>query len=201
MLATTILSILLGCQSELDNKEAATVSDAPAAAPAAPAAVPAAPAAPAGQLKLSPDSRIEWLGAKVTKDHPGGFKTFSGTLEMDGDSPKSLQVEVDVASMFSDSEKLTKHLLNADFLEVEKFSKSSFKSSKIADGTITGMLDMHGVEKEISFPAELKADAGSASLKAEFTINRRLWGINYNGRANDLIKDDVLLKLDLKFKP
>ena len=42
MLATTILSILLGCQSELDNKEAATVSDAPAAAPApAPAPAPA----------------------------------------------------------------------------------------------------------------------------------------------------------------
>ena len=199
MLATTILSLLLGCQSELDNKEAATVSDAPAAS--SPPAAPAPASASAGVLKLRPESRIEWLGAKVTKDHPGGFKKFNGTLSVDGGSPKSVQVEVDVASMFSDSDKLTKHLLNADFLDVEKYTKASFQSSQIADGKITGMLDMHGVQKEISFHAELTTDAGEASLKAEFTINRRLWGINYDGRANDLIKDDVLLKLDLKFQP
>ena len=38
------------------------------------------------------------------------------------------------------------------------------------------------------------------NIKSEFTINRRLWGINYNGRANDLIKDDVLIKLDVQYK-
>ena len=34
--------------------------------------------------------------------------------------------------------------------------------------------------------------------KAEFTINRKDFGILYAGMPDDLIKDDVLLKIDLR---
>jgi polyisoprenoid-binding protein YceI len=200
MFTIALLSLFLGCSSELDNKQAAAVSEAPAPS-AKPPSPPTASSSAAEGYSLAPDSRIEWLGAKVTKDHPGGFRSFNGKLAMEGSAPKSLQVDVQVSSMFSDSEKLTKHLLNADFLDAGKFATASFKSTEIGDGKITGILDMHGIQKEISFPAEIKAAAGSASLKADFTIDRRLWGINYDGRANDLIKDEVLLRLDLKFLP
>jgi polyisoprenoid-binding protein YceI len=58
---------------------------------------------------------------------------------------------------------------------------------------------MRGVQKEITFDATI-TDAAPYSLKAEFTINRKLWGIEYAGKADDLIKDDVAIIANLTFK-
>ena len=41
---------------------------------------------------------------------------------------------------------------------------------------------------------------GVASGDAEFTINRHDFGVSYAGKADDLIKADVLLKLYFNFK-
>ena len=84
---TTAL-FLVGCESEIDNKTAAEVAPATpaAAAPAAPAA-PAAAAAPAGSIPLQSTSKIEWVGAKVTDDHTGGFKALSGHAMVAEGSP------------------------------------------------------------------------------------------------------------------
>ena len=90
--------------------------------------------------------------------------------------------------------------MNVDFFEVDKYAKASFKSTEISASSIKGILDLHGVQKEISFPATITVSEKSVDIKSEFTINRRLWGINYDGRANDLIKDDVLIKLDVQYK-
>ena len=42
--------------------------------------------------------------------------------------------------------------------------------------------------------------AGEVSAKAEFGINRKDFGIVYAGMADDLIRDDVLIKFDVKAK-
>ncbi len=69
-----------------------------------------------------------------------------------------------------------------------------------ATHTVEGTLDLHGTTKSISFPATVALDASSAKGKAEFTINRKDFGIVYPGMPDDLIKDEVLLKIDLAFK-
>jgi polyisoprenoid-binding protein YceI len=64
--------------------------------------------------------------------------------------------------------------------------------------TITGNFDLHGVKKSISFPATIQVAADSVSANAEFSINRKDFGINYPGKADDLIRDGVVIKLTLK---
>ena len=54
------------------------------------------------------------------------------------------------------------------------------------------------VKKTISFPATITVGADAASGTAEFVINRKDFGIVYPGKQDDLIRDDVLLKLSLK---
>ena len=103
-------------------------------------------------------------------------------------------------SLFSDHEKLTKHLLSPDFFDVESFSISSFRMVRYEKNTMTGVLTLRGVQKEINFPCELIQDESSVQVKAEFTINRKDFGIIYPGRPDDLIKDEVLIKLDVKYK-
>ena len=47
----------------------------------------------------------------------------------------------------------------------------------------------------MSFP---EISNSNVSLKAEFDINRFDFGIVFKGKADDLIRDDVLIKLDLR---
>jgi polyisoprenoid-binding protein YceI len=173
---------------------------------------PAAPAANPTQgvsyAFSQADSSIEYVGAKVTGKHEGKLGTFSGSIQLvDNDPTKSsVVVDIDVRSITSDNEKLTTHLKSPDFFDVEKFPKASFKSTSIKAGgangathTITGNLELRGVSKQIAFPATIKVGEG-VQVNAEFAINRKDFGINYAGMANDLIKDDVLLKLKLDAK-
>jgi len=193
------------CQSEIDNKQAAEVKEpieTNKPAVVSPKEKSANPGKVEGQKgwSLAPTSKVEWVGAKVTGDHTGGFKKITGTANVEGGKLKQLTAEIDIASLFSDNRKLTAHLLNKDFFEVDKFAKASFRSTEISEKNIKGILDMHGVKKEISFAAEISVSASSVSIKGDFTINRKLWGINYKGQANNLIKDEVLIKLNVQYK-
>lgn len=165
----------------------------------------AAPAAPAeGSLAVNPsNSKIEFVGAKVTASHPGGFTDFSGSVAL-GDPVENSQIEITIqtASLYADREKLTKHLKSPDFFDVEKFPTATFRSTGIAkEGAghvITGDLTLHGVTKRISFPATISVDGGSVNAMAEFAINRKDFGIVYPGMPDDLIRDLVVIKLSLR---
>ena len=107
--------------------------------------------------------------------------------------------------MKSDSENLDKHLRTADFFDVEKYPKASFTSTEIKAGgqggathTVTGELELHGVKKTISFPATITVGADAVTGSSEFVINRKDFGIVTAGKPDDLIRDDVLMKLSLK---
>jgi len=56
------------------------------------------------------------------------------------------------------------------------------------------------VTKSISFPATIKVRGDTVDVDAEFAINRKDFGIVYPGMPDDLIRDDVLLKLQLRAK-
>ncbi len=172
-------------------------------------AVAAAPASAAKFAFSNADSKLEFVGAKVTGKHDGSFQTFSGTVSLvDNDPTKSsVSVTIDVGSLKSDQEKLTGHLKSPDLLDVAKFPQATFNSTSIKAGgdkgashTVTGNLQLHGVTKSISFPATIKATSDAVDVDAEFAINRKDFGIVYPGMPDDLIKDDVLLKLQLRAK-
>jgi polyisoprenoid-binding protein YceI len=59
-------------------------------------------------------------------------------------------------------------------------------------------LTLRGVTKGISFPAAVAVKADEVTAKSEFSINRKDFNINYAGKADDLIKDLVLIKLDIR---
>jgi polyisoprenoid-binding protein YceI len=172
-------------------------------------AVKAPEPTPAGGLSYTfsqEGSKLEWVGAKVTGKHDGGFKTFSGTVRVPDGKIENGTVTVDIHtdSIFSDTEKLTGHLKSPDFFDTAKFPKARFTSTSIKPGgeagathTVTGNLDLHGVTKSITFPATIRQSDGEVTVEAEFGLNRKDFGILYTGKADDLVKDDVLIKLDL----
>lgn len=172
-------------------------------------AAPTAVAAKGDALAVTPEnSKVEFTGSKVTGKHDGGFKEFTGTIDLvNGKAEESsVSVDIDMASVFTDADGLTDHLKNADFFEVAKFPKATFVSTKIvpdaAKGvgnyTVTGDFEIRGTKKSITFPATITVSESDVAVKSEFSINRKDFGIVYAGKADDLIRDDVVIKLDLK---
>lgn len=196
--------VLAGCSNPAESAPQAQV------APAQPAAAQPAPAASAQATTYRFDgtnSKIEFVGAKVTGSHNGGFGTFTGTVQLAGDdvSRATISVEIETASITADVERLTGHLKSPDLLDVAQFPKSRFTSTSITAGgtngathTITGNFELHGQTKTISFPATLRLNGGAFEANAEFAINRRDFGIVYPGMPDDLIKDEVLIKLTIR---
>lgn len=200
-LATALTTLIAGCSDPSEN-----VHKSDASAPAQPAAA-VAPAAPAGrEFVLQSDSRIGFVGSKVTGSHAGGFTNFTGTLTVtDGKITGMPEVKIDMNSTWADDARLTGHLKNADFFDVPTHPTTTFAVTAITPGatnsTVAGNLTLRGVTKSISFPATIEVSDGAVGVKATFAINRRDFNINYAGRANDLIRDGVVIQLDLKAAP
>lgn len=147
---------------------------------------------------------VGFVGAKITGKHEGAFEDFSGKVTLvDGDPEKSqVRVTIRTTSVQVEPEKLENHLRSSEFFDVERFPTATFVSTAIAKGgpadathTVTGNLELHGVKKSISFPANITLKDDLVSIDSEFAINRKDFGIVYPGMPDDLIQDDVLIKL------
>ena len=197
------LSIFLtACENPADNKAKAVTAEANS-----PTTI--ARQTKGENLPITPDnSKIEFAGSKVTGKHDGGFKQFSGNIDLVASKAEESQVAIDIVmnSVYTDADGLTKHLQTGDFFEVEKYPKATFVSTKIdpdtakgADNyTVTGDLEMRGQKKSVTFPAKITVNANEVAVNSEFSINRKDFGIVYAGKADDLIRDEVVIKLDLQ---
>ena len=197
-----LLSSLLffACQSEIDNQPSAEVKPMVEAKKSVEKKSEVKKEAPTGvALSLKDDSSIGFVGAKITGDHSGEFKKFSGTASVADGKLTGLKATVDMSSVEADNVKLTSHLLSPDFFDVGSFAEATFTSSKIEDGKISGVLDFHGIKNKISFPADIKVEGENVKINAKFNINRQLWKISYPGKKDDLIKDDVLIKINANY--
>ena len=118
----------------------------------------------AQKYQITPqNSKIEFVGSKVTGKHNGSFQDFSGQIDYTG-NPETSRVNITIKadSITTDTPDLTKHLKTADFFDVAKFPEATFVSTAIKAGgengathTVTGNLTMHGVTKAVTFPATI----------------------------------------------
>lgn len=152
------------------------------------------------------NSKIDFIGSKVTGSHNGSFQKFSGEIAYAGTPETSrVSITIDTDSITTDDANLTKHLKTADFFDVPKYPQATFVSTEIkrsAEGggthTITGNLTMHGVTKSVTFPAAIDVTSNLVSVDSNFSINRKDFGINYAGAQDNLIRDGVVLKLNIR---
>ncbi len=197
----TILSglmLLAGCSNPAADKSRAVTGEA----------AQVSPQTVQGQkYVITPqNSKIEFVGSKVTGSHHGSIENFSGEIDYAGDVEKSrVSITMQMESLTTDTPDLTKHLKTADFFDVAKFPQATFVSTAIKAGgekgathTVTGNLTLHGVTKAVTFPATISVTADAASVESTFSINRKDFGINYTGPADNLIRDDVVLTLHIR---
>lgn len=149
------------------------------------------------------NTTVKFVGSKPKGKHDGGFRSVTGTASVDkGDlATLKISIDIDTTSLYSDNEKLTKHLKSPDFFGVESNPKAKFVSTKVeksGDGyKITGDLTMLGKTKSINFPATLAVGADGLTITSSFTIDRTQWGMTY---GQGKVDNDVKLTVSVKAK-
>jgi len=198
------LALIVGCSNPAKDVPAAAVEKASA---------PPTNEAPAAEVAgtyfaFGPtNSAVAFTASKVTRAHQGGFRKFAGEFKVVNGKVANTgnQLVIDTSSIYADDPRLTSHLKSPDFFDVAQFPTATFVSSKLeakeTNTTVTGELKLHGVSKSISFPVKVQVTEETVKVTGIFAINREDFGIKYPGMPNDLIRKEVVLRLNIKAVP
>jgi polyisoprenoid-binding protein YceI len=146
----------------------------------------------------------------------GEFSSITGTLKYDEQNVANSQVEasIDATTINTREPQRDTHLKSADFFDVEKFPRLTFKSTKVEKSgegelSVAGDLTIHGVTRNVIFTVEGPTDAMKdpwgnlrLGLSATTRINRKEFGLVYNAALETggiLIGEEVTITLDVEF--
>ena len=135
----------------------------------------------------------------------GTFEGLAGSITFDPANlaGASFNVTVDAKTVDTDIEGRDNHLRKAEYFDVEKYPKISFRSTKITTTNKEGYLYMFGVitiknvSKEISFPFTQTSQDGGILFKGDFKLNRKEFGV---GGKSFSLSDEVSIELSILAK-
>ncbi len=146
----------------------------------------------------------------------GTFDKFEGKFSYNPDKPEEWKVDAKIQadSINTRNEQRDNHLKSAEFFDVAHYPELTFKSTKVTDykkgrAKLHGILNMHGVEKEIVMDLEVlgleKDPWGNelAGFSATTTINRKDFGLVWNQLAESgklLVGEEVQITIDVEGK-
>lgn len=150
-------------------------------------------------------STIVFMGGSNIVNHDGGFRSFTATVTPDVTDPSdftkaTVTANINVASVYSDSNGLTGHLQKEDFFDVANHPEATFTSTEIVktgDSTydITGDLTVKGVTQSATFSATVS----DASVVATYDLPRRDFGIGNDHYGDKLLNETVPVTVTLVF--
>lgn len=171
--------------------------------------------------KVDPNNQFNWKAS-----HLGGIQPRFGLigikeaeLLVSGQNINNAKFVIDMNTLSVESfgddieseNKLTSHLLSADFFNTELYPESIFELTGVEasegeyNSIVTGNLMILDVTKSIKFKANISIKEKGVKIASEdFTVDRRDWGLSYNtegtaGVPTDyLIADEIGFSLDLK---
>lgn len=145
----------------------------------------------------------------------GRIADVSGTITMDAAHPdrSSAVVEMDAASVDTRSADRDGHLRSADFLDVEKYPKITFRSREISGASaepgssfrVTGDLTVRDVTREVVLDATYEGRGRDpwgnekVSFSATTKIDRRDFGLTWNQALETggvLVSNDIKITLE-----
>lgn len=161
------------------------------------------------------ESKITWLGKKVTGEHTGTIEIAYGDLEFSEDKLSGGSFEIDMKSIKNTdieneeyNQKLVGHLKSDDFFGVEKYPKATFVIKEVSQKSATkyhvsGDITIKATTKSIDFPVEISMDGAKAVASASITIDRSEFDVRYgsgsffDGLGDKMIYDDFTLDVTL----
>jgi polyisoprenoid-binding protein YceI len=143
----------------------------------------------------------------------GEFRKFTATIDGEDFTQSSVQVSIDVNSIFTNDDNRDGHLKSADFFDVEKYPEISFVGTSFTKKSdeqyqLTGNLSIKGISKEVTLDVEFgginKDPWGNekAGFSLSGKINRKDWGLNWNAALETggvLVSEEVKITAEIQF--
>jgi polyisoprenoid-binding protein YceI len=168
-------------------------------------------------MKVDPaNSKLEWTGAKITKDkHNGTIAISEGTVKFEGDKLLGGEFTVDMKSIVNldlkdqgYNKKLVDHLKSDDFFAVDKHATAKLVIEEVQTGEagkaiVKGDLTIRGKTQPVNFPAEIKMENGKAMAMGKLVFDRTKFDVKYNSGnifknlGDKAINDEVELSFTL----
>ncbi|HET7622879.1 MAG TPA: YceI family protein [Gemmatimonadaceae bacterium] len=167
--------------------------------------------------KLDPAHTLVEFTAKhmMITNVRGRFADIAGAIEVDESNPNdsSVTVELEAASIDTRVEQRDQHLRSADFLDVEKFPKVTFRSTKVEGASfepgesfrVTGDLTIRGTTREVVLDATFEGRGKDpwggerVSFSADTKIDRRNFGLTWNAALETggvLVGNDIKIHIE-----
>ena len=131
----------------------------------------------AGELRLQSGSVSGLTGVIGDGKIDPKNETLSAKLSMDGSDITTLKGTISVEMALFKSENADRDANMYETLETEKFTYSEYEIKRVVATTIAnkyileGILELHGVEKELNFDATITQDETTLSIDAKTKIN------------------------------
>jgi polyisoprenoid-binding protein YceI len=145
----------------------------------------------------------------------GRLNLVRGAITIDEANPdrSSVEAEFDAASIDSRAEQRDQHLRSADFLDVERFPRVTFKSRRVegarnAEGTrfrVIGDLTIRGTTREVTLDATFEGrgrdpwGGDRVSFAAVSKIDRRDYGLTWNAALETggvLVSNEIGIEIE-----
>jgi polyisoprenoid-binding protein YceI len=138
----------------------------------------------------------------------GQFKDFSAVVTVAQPFEQStVEATVQLASIDTNSADRDTHLKSADFFDVENNPAMTFKSTKVTDDALEGLLTIKGVTRPVTFDLDfggVSADPWGgtrAGFEATTEINRKDFDLSWNVAIEGggvLVGEKVKIALDVE---
>lgn len=155
-------------------------------------------------------TKVMWKGTKVSGFHEGTIAVKSGEIHVDNGAITGGNFVLDMNTISSTDlegeykEKLDGHLKADDFFAVATNPEASFTITEVKAGAtandviISGNLVIRGISKNITFDAKVEEITDTTvKTSADFNILREDWGVNYEGKKDDLISKEINFRISL----
>lgn len=156
------------------------------------------------EFQIDPSqSSVKFTLGDVLHTVRGTFKVKHGDLRIDSSGKLSGEIVVDARSGDSGSG-MRDHKMHNEVLESERYPEISFRPDRIegpvqssgnSSVKVHGMFNLHGVDREITVPAQVELSADHWTANAHFTVPYQKWGMKNPStlflRVNDTVEIDL----------
>ncbi|MES2579814.1 MAG: YceI family protein [Pseudomonadota bacterium] len=153
-------------------------------------------------------SFANWSIRHVASKTSGTFSDVTGKIIIDRDNlaNSSVDAKINVLSVNSSLAKRDEHIKKAEYLDAAKFGEMTFVSKKVeaksaTEGVMTGVLTLHGVSKEMTFPFKVLGFGSDpwggyrSGFEAHTSLKASDFGFSWGTKQNASVGDDIEITL------
>jgi polyisoprenoid-binding protein YceI len=153
-------------------------------------------------------SFANWSLRHVASKTSGTFSDITGKILIDRENlaNSSVDAKINMLSVNSSHAKRDAHIKKSEYLDTEKFAEATFISKKIiatsnSEGVMTGVLTMHGIAKEMTFPFKVLGFGSDpwGGFRTGFEVKTSLkasdFGFTWSLKKDAPVGDDIEITL------